>query len=121
MNSLKRAYIVWWIVAVLLFAFLTTIGFIYKNKTAKYKKEEKNIVEIVKKYTATDFNFPTSGEVKIVTLDELKEKGLIKEVKVNKNKCKGYIEVTFNNVTEYKAYISCGDYKTHGFDSKNLK
>ena len=121
MNNLKKAYTIWFIIAVMIFAGLTTLGFVYKSKSAKYKKEEEKIVEIAKKYTATNFNFPKSGESKIIKIKELQDKGLLKEVKVKNNKCKGYVEVTFNNVTEYKTYLDCGDYKTHGFDSKNLK
>ena len=121
MNNLKRNYIVFWIIAVLIFAGLTALGFIYKSKSSKYKKEENRIVEIVKKYTATDFNFPKSGESKIITLKELQDKDLLKEVKVKKNKCDGYVEITFKNVTKYKAFLDCGEYKTRGFDSKHLK
>ena len=121
MNSFKKAYAIWFVVAVLIFAGLTTMGFVYKNKTAKYKKEEDKIVEIAKKYTATNFDFPKSGESKAINIKELQDKGLLKEVKVKGNKCKGYVEVTFDNVTKYKTYLDCGKYKTHGFDIKKLK
>jgi hypothetical protein len=121
MNRLKKISIIWGIVAFLLFAFLTTMGFIYKDKAQKYKKLEKNLVAITKKYTATDFNFPVNGENVIIKYDELNEAGLIDSLEVDNQKCDGYVTVTFKNVTEYKAYIKCANYTTHGFDKKNLE
>lgn len=121
MKRLKIVSVVWGILVVLLFSGLTTIGFIYKKKTAKYKKLEDRLVEVTKKYTATDFNFPKNGDEIIITYKELEERGLIKELKVDKQKCDGYVKLTFNGVTEYKGFIKCEKYKTHNFNNDYLK
>ena len=121
MNRLKRISIIWGIVAVLLFAFLTAIGFIYKNKTQKYTDLDKELVKVTKSYTATDFKFPINGEEIIITFEELKNAGLIDNLKVDNQKCDGYVEVSFNNVTEYKAFIKCDKYTTHNFKKDKLE
>lgn len=121
MNKLKVFSVVWGIVAVLLFTGLTTMGFIYKNKTKKYKKLETNLVEVAKKYTATDFNFPVNGENIVISYSELHDKNLIDKLEVESQKCDGYVVVSFNNVTEYKGYVKCNKYKTHDFDDKYLE
>ena len=121
MNRLKTISVIWGIVAVLLFASLTTLGFVYKNKTKKYKNVENKLVEVAKKYTASNFEFATDGKTKIVTYKELKENNLIKKLEVEKQKCNGYVELTFDGVTKYKAYLKCDKYKTHGINEKYLK
>ena len=120
MNRLKTISVIWGIVAVLLFAFLTTLGFVYKNKTQKYKKLENKLVEVTKKYTSSDFKYPSKNDEIIVTFETLKEKGLIEKLEVDKQKCDGYVVVSFDGVTKYKAYIKCDKYKTHDFNEKNL-
>lgn len=120
MDKLKKVSVIWGIVAVLLFAFLTTMGFMYKNKTKKYKNLEKKLVEVTKSYTATDFNFPVNGKNIIITYNELHDNNMIDKLEVDSKKCDGYVKLTFDNVTEYKAYIKCDKYQTHGFEGKNL-
>ena len=86
-----------------------------------YSKDlEKKLVEVTKSYTATDFNFPVNGENIIITYNELHDNNMIDKLEVDNKKCDGYVELSFNNVTEYKAYIKCDKYKTHGFEEKNL-
>ena len=121
MNRLKMVSVVWTIVVILLFTFLTTLGFIYKEKTKKYKKLEAKLVEVTKKYTSSNFNFADNGKEEIITFKELKDNGLINKLEVKGQKCNGYVEVTFKNVTKYKAYIKCDKYKTHNFDKSKLK
>ena len=120
MNKMKNISFVWGIVVVLLVGLLTTLGFIYKNKSQKYKKLEKELVEIAKIYTATDFNFPVNGQEIVITFDELKKTELIEKLEVEKKQCEGYVVMSFNNVTDYKAYINCDKYKTHGYDKNKL-
>lgn len=120
MDKLKKVSVIWGIVAVLLFSFLTTMGFMYKNKTKKYKDLEKKLVEVTKSYTATDFNFPVNGKNIIITYNELHDNNMIDKLEVDSKKCDGYVKLTFDNVTEYKAYIKCDKYQTHGFEGKNL-
>lgn len=121
MNKMKKMSILWFILSVLLIGSLTAIGVLYKQKSKKYKKLEEKLVEITKKYTSTDFNYPINSTNIIITYDELKEKKLINKLEVDNNKCNGYVEVVFNNITKYKAYIDCNVYKTHNYNSSKAK
>ncbi len=121
MKKMKRISIIWGIVALLLFTSLTVIGLMYKSKTEKYKNFERVLVEATKTYTATDFNFPVNGENIVIKMSELEEANLLSTTKVEDHECSGYVIVSFKNVTEYKAYVSCDKYTTHGFEKKNLE
>ena len=121
MNRMKKMSIIWGFIVILLFAGLATIGFTYKFKSKKYKDLEKKLVEITKKYTATDFKYPSDGKITVVTYEELKEKDLIDKLEVNKNKCDGYVEVSFDGVAKYKAFIDCGSYKTRNYDKNKIE
>ena len=121
MDRMRKVSFVWGFVVILLFASLATIGFTYKYKSKKYKDLEKELVEITKKYTATDFKYPKDKKITVVTFEELKEKELIDKLEVNKNKCNGYVEVSFDKVAKYKAYIDCGSYKTRNFDKSKIE
>ena len=121
MNKLKTMWIVWGIIAVLLFGCLTTMGFVYKNTTKKYKKIENKLVEVTKKYTSNEFEFATNGKKEIITYKQIKDNDYIGKLEVNNKKCDGYVILEFDGVTKYKAYIDCGKYKTHGFDKKYLE
>ena len=120
MDKMKKLSIIWGVIVIVLIIFLTSVGFIYKNKSQKYKDLEKELVEIVKTYTSSNFNFPVNEENNIITVDELRENGLIDKFEVEKQKCDGYVQVSFDNVTKYKAYINCDKYKTHGFEKQYL-
>ena len=120
MDKMKKIWTIWIFLAVVLIGGLTSIGFIYKNKSKKYKELEKELVEITKKYTATDFKYPVNNEKIIIKYEELKKAGLIRKLEVDNKKCDGYVVLTNKNVVKYKAYIDCNVYKTHGFESKNL-
>lgn len=121
MNNMKKTSIICITLIIILFVALLAIGFIYKSKSAKYKKLEDKLIEITKSYTATDFNFPLNTEEIVITYDELKTAGLIKKLEVDNQKCDGYVIMTFNNVTDYKGYVKCEKYKTHNFDFDKLK
>ena len=121
MNKMKKTTIICSTLVIMLFVSLLAIGLIYKNKSKKYKDLEKELVEVTKTYTASDFNFPLNTEEIVITYEELKNAGLIKELKVEGQKCDGYVIMTFNNVTEYKGYVKCDKYKTHDFDSNKLE
>ena len=121
MDRMKKMSFIWGFIIVLLFSGLATIGFTYKYKSRKYKDLEKELIEITKKYTATDFKYPSNGKTTIVTYEELKEKKLIDKLEVKNNKCDGYVEVSFDGVAKYKAYIDCGSYKTRNFDKSKIE
>ncbi|MBE6160822.1 MAG: hypothetical protein E7158_01190 [Firmicutes bacterium] len=120
MDKMKKIWVIWIFLAIVLIGGLTSIGFIYKNKSKKYKLLEKKLVEITKKYTATDFKYPVNNEKILIKYEELKSAGLIEKLEVDNKKCNGYVILSNKDVINYKAYIDCDVYKTHGFDSKNL-
>ena len=121
MDKMRKMSILWGFIVIVLVAGLSFLGFTYKYKSKKYKDLENKLVEIAKKYTATDFNYPKGNNSVIVTYEELKEKKLINELKVNNNKCDGYVEITFDGVTKYKAFIDCKNYKTHNYDKSKME
>lgn len=120
MKKMKIISIVWGIVAILLFAALTTVGFVYKNKVAKYKDLEEKIEKAAQSYTSNDFNFPLNSEEIIITGEELIDSDSIDEISVDGNKCDAYVILTFKNVTNYKGYVKCQKYETKNFNKKNL-
>ena len=121
MNKMKKISIVWGFLAFFLIGSLWSIAIIYNKKVKKYKNLENKLVELTKKYTANSFDYPKNKKSIYITYSDLKDEGLIKELKVKDKKCNGYVEVTNNKVIEYKAYIDCNVYKTHGFEKKHLK
>ena len=121
MNKMKKTTIICSTLVIMLFVSLLAIGLIYKSKSKKYKDLENKLVEITKTYTASNFNFPLNTKEIIITFEELKNAGLIEKLEIEKQKCDGYVIMTFDNVTEYKGYVKCDKYKTHDFDSNKLE
>ena len=51
-----------------------------------------------------------------MSFEELKDSGLIKDLKVNNDKCDGYVIVKKNQlVYEYKGFVKCKEYKTKNY------
>lgn len=110
LKKMRLISIIWGTILFLIFAALTTFGILYKKQTQEYKDFEKKIEEISKNYVEEkNLYFEKEGKI---TLEELKEENKIDSTEIKENECNGY--VTINNM-DYKAYISCGKYKTRGF------
>lgn len=116
MNKVKKYYIIWVILVVIIIAILTTFGFIYKNKTKKYRDLEEKIVEVSKKYVEAKFLYPEKGENIKVNLNDLKDNNLIDDFSVDSKPCDGYAVISIENtVYNYKGYIKCDNYTTKGY------
>lgn len=99
-------------IVVLLFCF----GVVLSRKNKPYKEKENELIEITKMYVESSTWYPTQGERIKITIEELIEKEMIKEVKVEEDSCVGYIEVKNNGIIEYKTYLKCQNYETHGYE-----
>ena len=116
MNKMKKLYVIWGILAVLIFAFLTAFGFMYKKKTYIYKDLENRLVAAEKKYVDSRFLYPENGEVVKITANDLIENEFFDSMQLNDEVCEGYTTVRKDGgVFEYKAYIKCKWYKTKGY------
>lgn len=116
MNKLKVTWIVWGIVMIAIVILLFFLGIMLSKKNKPYKDKETEIIEIAKMYVESSTWYPEQGQHIKIDVKELIEKGLIDEVVVEKDKCNGYIEVTNNGIIEYKTYLNCKNYKTHGYE-----
>lgn len=97
---------------ILLFFF----GIKLSQKNKPYKTKEKELVEITKMYVEGSTWYPTQGERIKIRIEELLENNLVEEVKVKDDFCDGYIEIINNGIIEYKTYLKCQNYETHGYE-----
>ena len=116
MNKLKVSWIIWGMIMVAIVVLLFVFGLTLSKKNKPYKEKEQELVEITKMYVESSTWYPAQGKIIKITVDELVEKELIKEVKIENDSCSGYIEVINNGIIEYKAYLKCQNYKTHGYE-----
>ena len=116
MNEMKKLSVVWGILLILIFGMLTTFGVLYTKKIRPYKDMENMLADLTKKYVEIEFSYPQNGEELIITLEQLKEKSLLEELKHNDEVCDGYATIKKSKgVYEYKGYVKCSDYKTKGY------
>jgi heme/copper-type cytochrome/quinol oxidase subunit 2 len=116
MDKLKKYSIVWGLIVVLIFAFLTIFGFTYKEKTKPYKDLEKALVEAEKKYVDANFLYPQDGSELKTSASVLIENNYLDSLKKDDNECTGYATVLLNGtVYEYKGFIKCDNYTTKGY------
>lgn len=116
MNKLKISWIVWGIIMIVIVVLLFFFGVLISRNNKPYKEKENELVEVTKMYVESSTWYPKRGEHITITVDELIEKKVISEVVVEEDKCDGYINVTNNGIIEYKTYLNCKNYKTHGYE-----
>lgn len=116
MNKMKKISIAWGILIVIVFGLLTYFALTWKNSTNEYKKLENTLVDSVKAYYESKYKYPTGMEVITVTLNELKENNILSELRYEDDLCDGYVDVAYDNVITYKAYIKCSNYVTKGYN-----
>lgn len=117
MNKIKRMYMVWGAVVVIIFILLTIFGFLYKNKFNGYKMLEEKLVEAEKKYADAEFLYPQNGEMVKITALEMIENGYLDSLEYQGETCDGYVTLQKNGTTyQYKGYVSCSNYKTMGYE-----
>ena len=116
MKEMKRLTVIRGIILVLIVALLTTLGIIFNKKNKVYTDMENNLVNATKKYVEKSFAYPKDGKELRVSFEELKDSGLINDLKVNNDKCDGYAIVKKNQlVYEYKGFVKCKEYKTKNY------
>lgn len=116
MNKLRTSWIIWGMIMFAIVILLFCFGIVFAKKNKVYKEQEKELVEITKMYVESSTWYPKKGESLKVDINELIENGLISDVVVNDDSCNGYINVINNGIIEYKAYLNCKNYKTHGYE-----
>lgn len=116
MNKLKVSWILWGMIMTAIVVLLFLFGLQLSKKNRPYKDKEDELVEITKIYVESSTWYPTQGERIKIKIDELIENGLIKEIKVEDDSCSGYVEVVNNGIIEYKSYLKCQNYETHGYE-----
>ena len=115
----KKYMMVWGGVIVFVFAAVTILC-LYAKKNNINNISENMTVEKAEKYFGLFPGFlPEKGQKKVMTLTELERNGLRPEIDKS---CDGYVIVTNKTgVPKYKAYLSCENHETEGFDSGYLK
>ncbi len=116
MNKLKVSWIIWGIIVVAIVVLLFCLGNLLSKKNKPYKEKEKELVEIAKMYVESSAWYPEKGRHLKIDIEELIENKIINEVVVEDDTCNGYIDVTNNGVIEYKTYLKCSNYITHGYE-----
>lgn len=114
MNKLKFVGILWGITLISLLIILTCIGKTYLRKIEPYERMEHTLANSAKTYVDNELDL-VKGQT-IIKLEELQEANYIKNLKVNNDKCTGYVVVDYQkNAKEYTGYITCQNYKTKGY------
>ena len=120
MRQLKIISIVWGLTLFAIFSVLTFFALKWNAKTDGYIKLEQDMIKNTKTYYESFNKYPEKGEYTLVTAEEIKNKGIMEELKVNDDECEGYVKVEYKNVVEYEAFIKCKKYTTKNYD-KYLK
>lgn len=118
MNKLRFTWILWGIILIVIIAALILMSTAKQKKIKPYKEAEETIESASKKYVEINGWYPEKGDKTKVIFSELIEKNLIKEVIIEEknDKCDGYVLISNNGVIEYKAYMKCQNYQTHGYE-----
>lgn len=113
---MKKTMILSGILAVLLIATLTIIGFNIKNQNKEYKELEDTIEKVAIAYYG---EYPTliKNNGTIETNDLVQYDENINMI-INGDECTGYVKTKSNmGIYEYKAYIKCQNYTTPGYNN----
>ena len=117
MEKIKKMYVVWTILVIIIFTLLTTFGFIYKKKMSVYKDLEAKLVEAEKKYVDANFLYPENKEMVKTTSTTLIENNDLDGLDIENDSCTGYaIIYNKNGVYEYKGFVKCEKYTTKGYE-----
>ena len=111
MERMKSMSIIWAVMVFMIVGALTFIGFTYDRKLKDYHQFETELEKQCEQYVLDNEIFV--DDTKKIDIKDLYKQKYIKSIKVNKNKCKGYVLVTNNqDEYEYHASIDCGRYET---------
>ena len=115
MKKMNTIYIIWAILIILLVGVLTVMGFTYKNKLKSYKNLETKLSEAAKKYVELKFLYPEDGQIITINLEDMLEAEVINDLTYEEETCTGYVELSYNGVYNYDAFIKCNNYVTKGY------
>jgi len=114
---MKKVYIVWIIIMLMLVGTLTFIGWYKANTYGVYHELEKNLQSAAESYFG---NFPErlpNAGSRSITSEALINGNFLESLETEDDLCIGYVIVTRNTIFyNYRAYIRCGNYTTRGFD-----
>ena len=116
MNKLKVTWVLWGLLMMAIVIVLFFLGITISKKNKPYKDKEAEIVEIAKMHVESSTWYPEKGQHLKIEIKELIEKGLIEDVVIEEDKCNGYVDVQNNGIIEYKTYLNCKNYQTHGYE-----
>lgn len=117
LKQMRKVSFIWGFFLVSLVVILTVFCLIYKHKSNDYKDLEKSLVEASKKYVDSKFLYPEESKQIRISFSELKESGVITELKKEEQECDGYVIVKHNGtVFDYYGYIQCPNYETKGYE-----
>lgn len=113
---MKKIYILWGFIIVLLLSVVTYLGFNIVNKNKEYKTLEDNMEQVVSKYLGQYINeYPSSGS-KRVNITDVINNGYEIDMNVNDDDCDGYVVVKKVSIAyEYDGYIKCNNYTTKDY------
>ncbi|MDD4705791.1 MAG: hypothetical protein PHS24_01070 [Bacilli bacterium] len=118
---MKKIVYTGFLIVIILVLGLTVIGLNLKAKNQNYYELEKRIEESAKLYYSQyPEKFPSNKT--IITSDKLIEINFLKNMKLAKENCKGYVVVEKVYVYyEYAPYIKCKNYETKDFDERIIE
>lgn len=113
---MRKITIAWTLLLVTIFAGLTLIGFRIKKETINTLMEDEVLKQTEKYLGLYTKEFPTLGNEKKITVEELIEKGYDPKLESG---CDGYTIVKNTEMGyKYHSYIKCPDYTTNGYQKK---
>ena len=111
MRKYNVVFTVWLIICVIIFGLLCALGFIYKNKVAKYKEYEETLVTLTKDYLKEHSKYPSKNNEISVSVNKLIKYGYITKDNIV-SECSGKVIVKHNKQMEYIPQIKCKYYKS---------
>ena len=116
MERMKTMTVIWGMMVISIVLVLTFIGFTYNKKLKDYQAFENKLGKVSEKYVDENTLIKEDTKKIKINIKDLKKKGYIDKLEVNKNKCNGYVlvEVTKEDI-DYQAFIDCGKYQTEGY------
>lgn len=112
MKSFNRLYIIWYVFAILIFAGLCTLGFVYKSKIKKFKKFEDNIIIAAESYVLSEGKIDFLDDYIDVNINTLLKKGYLLKKDYVKS-CSGKVRIKKGKTTKYTPLIKCKNYKSY--------
>lgn len=111
MKKFNRLFVLWCIIAFLIFAGLSTLGFIYKNRIKKYEDFELVIIDAAKEYVSKEGKIDFDGDYMDVSVDFLLKNGYLSTKDLVKT-CSGKVRIENKKQIKYIPIVKCKNYKS---------